>query len=130
MYDKPLQEELLTRCPYLFEQLGMRTVYDDYEPPYFGNSTAILENDIARVKVDRDRGQLMVRGASLRDPDKWHTFLFSLSPVTAVYPSVEDAGEAVRKYIEHQGRETIFFTGNIIPPSGGFIPTWEQGRLL
>lgn len=127
----PIHNELIEECAYLFEQLGMKVVDHRFYPEVFGDSYADLQSEVARVRITRDRGQIFVRAAPLRNPDDWTSFMFSVSPPTAVFPSVEAACEAVRKYVEFEGKETIFCLPTRLSEDGSrLIPSWGPGKLL
>jgi len=70
-FSVPLQPLLTERLPWLFEDLGFRVTYSEYDPAHFGDSIAILDSDALRLRFVRDRGQVMLDVATPAKPEVW-----------------------------------------------------------
>lgn len=79
----PLKQQLVESYPRLFEELGFQVVYHDYDPKNFGDSLVILRSPSLRVRLVRDRGQVLAYVGSAADPEKWW-------PVTFVLEAIRD----------------------------------------
>jgi hypothetical protein len=70
----PLKPLLAERLPWLFEDLGFRVAYSDYDPAHFGDSMVILNAERIRLRFVRDRGQVMLDVATRAEPEEWFSF--------------------------------------------------------
>lgn len=70
-FSGPLKPVLADRLPWLFEDLGFRITYSEYDPASFGNSLVILDSDRIRLRFVRDRSQVMLDVAANSEPEKW-----------------------------------------------------------
>jgi hypothetical protein len=82
----PLWEQLESEAPWLFKELGLKTVYSDYDRKHMGDSIAILKSDRLRLRFVRDKSQNFCDIACLDEPDKWWplsellALMYGLSP--------------------------------------------------
>src|SRR4051812_32084875 len=67
----PLKPLVTERMPWLFEELGFRITYSDYDPMHFGDSDLILDSNNLRLRFTRDKGQVFLSLASRAEPEVW-----------------------------------------------------------
>lgn len=79
-FSGPLAPIIAERLPWLFEELGFRLTYSDYDAAHFGDSTVILNSDRIRLRFVRDRGQVMLDLATVAESERWFN-LWSLYQV-------------------------------------------------
>jgi len=96
---KPIKDQLEEKLPWLFSELGFRTVSDSYDPEHFGNSLAVLESDAFRLRFVRDRGLVDLQVAALSQPDDWWDFKFTCEAVFGERPEplLEGYGPLIRR---------------------------------
>ena len=91
----PLKQQLVESYPWLFKELGFQFVYHEYSPKSFGNSFVILKSAVLRVRVERDRGQVLADVASANDPETWWPLVFVLEAIEDKLPAPNFELEAV-----------------------------------
>jgi hypothetical protein len=79
---KTLKEELLPDFDWFLRDFGLTIVEEDYHPLSFGNSYVVLNSRHFRLRLIRDRGQVMGEVASLSEPENW----WSLILVSEIIP--------------------------------------------
>jgi hypothetical protein len=67
----PLQKQLRSQAPWLFDELGMNVNRDSYDPHAFGNSIVVLQSKSMTMRFVRDRGQIFAEFEPLSEPGKW-----------------------------------------------------------
>jgi hypothetical protein len=87
-----LKEELTSRFPWLFDDLGFRISEHDYSYKAMGSSFAVLESGSLRVKFVNERGVIGVEVASLLEPERWMELGFLWLSLTGERPSPELEG--------------------------------------
>ena len=73
-FSGPLKPVLTERLPWLFEDLGFRMTYSEYDPANFGDSLVILDSDSLRLRFVRDRSQVTLDLAARSKPEDWFSF--------------------------------------------------------
>jgi hypothetical protein len=69
----PLWEQLEAEAPWLFNELGFKTVYSHYDWQHMGDSIAILQIEELLLRFVRDRGQYSADIAHPSEPKHWWT---------------------------------------------------------
>jgi hypothetical protein len=67
----PLREEVVSRFPWLFDDLGFRVVEHDYSHRSMGSGYVVLESDSLRIKFVNDRGSIYPEVSSPHQPQRW-----------------------------------------------------------
>ena len=88
---KPLVEE---EFPWLFEELGFRSVAWSYDPKSFGNSMLTVESDTLRLRFTRDRGEIRADLASIHERETWWNLVSLLDVIHGVKPEPQLEGVA------------------------------------
>jgi hypothetical protein len=65
----PLIDLVSEKMSWLLRDCGFRFVRSEYHPERFGDSLAILESSALRMRVERDRGQVLVSLGPLSEPE-------------------------------------------------------------
>ena len=68
---EPLKDEVITKLPWLFDELDFRIVDERYEPKFFGDSYVTLVSRAFNLRFVRDRGQIFLEVASHSDSGIW-----------------------------------------------------------
>jgi len=67
----PLNQQLAQDVPWLFDELGFRVTWDEYDPKAFGDCVVILKSASLRARFIKDRGQILLDLAPSLEPDNW-----------------------------------------------------------
>ena len=74
----PLGEQIVSELPWLCRDLGFTMTYDSYEPKSFGDCLVILASERLRLRLVKDRGQILMDVATPAQPEAWHNLFFVL----------------------------------------------------
>ena len=85
----PLVEEIRDKIPQLLSDLEFRIVQDAYAPESFGNSVVVLDGPRFRLRLSRDRGQVLADLAPLNEPERWWNLVFLLEVIHGRMPEPE-----------------------------------------
>jgi len=85
----PLIEEIHDSIPWILNELRFRIVQDSYAPEAFGNCVVVLNGPQFRLRLVRDRGQILADLAPLIDPEKWWNLVFLLEVIHGKMPEPE-----------------------------------------
>jgi hypothetical protein len=82
----PLQEQLRSHAPWLFEEPGLKVTLDSYDAKAFGNSIVVLQSENMTVRFVRDRGQIFAEFETSAEPGKWLNLGFVLEAIHGTAP--------------------------------------------
>lgn len=91
----PLANEIVDKTPWLLSDLGFHIVSDQYSPEVFGNCLVVLNGPQLRLRMVRDRGQILAYLAAFADPDRWWDLDFVLEAISGHMPAPNFELEAV-----------------------------------
>jgi hypothetical protein len=89
---KPLKDQLEEGLPWLFSDLGFRVVSYSYDPAVFGNSVAVPDSAVFRLKFIREKGEIMVMVAPASGPEQWWNLKFVWEVLFGELPEPELEG--------------------------------------
>jgi hypothetical protein len=67
----PLKDELSSRFPCLFSDLGFKAGKNEYSYKLLGSSFGVIESDVLRARFVNEWGFISVEVASLAEPERW-----------------------------------------------------------
>ncbi len=104
----PLWEQLEAEAPWLFNELGFKTVYSHYDWQHMGDSIAILQIEELLLRFVRDRGQYSADIAHPSEPKHWWTLFEVHRLIEGVQPKepLELAAAAEASYLGEGARYT------------------------
>ena len=93
----PLGQDIVDKLPWLLNELGFRIVQDSYDPKVFGNCVVVLNGAWVRLRLVRDRGQILAYLTVPGKIDTWWDMDFLLEAIYGRMPEPEFELTAVGK---------------------------------
>ena len=90
----PLKDAVVSRLPWLLDDLGFRIAHSDYDYKAMGSSTVELESESMRLRFVRDRSFIQTQVAARSRPDGWMELGFLWYALTGVRPEPQLDGWA------------------------------------
>ena len=91
----PLHQQLRREIPWLFDEVGFRVTWDEYNPKAFGDCIVTLDSETLRANFVKDRSQILLYVAPCLEPDNWQSLVFVLEAIQGVQPAPRFELEAV-----------------------------------
>jgi hypothetical protein len=89
-----LRDEVTSRFPWLFNELGFRITAHDDSPQTMGSGIVALESDSLRLRFVNDRGGIYVEVTSTSQPQRWFEVGFLWHVLTGDRPTPQLDGWA------------------------------------